>query len=222
MKSSSSVLPNFRSPLLLSLLLLFLTVSCLSTEGIELTSSIQVNYRIPDLNNDVVRNEDTLKVLSARIVFQNMQLNQSGGSSMQLGNQQIVALYSIANNGQDLNLLNGELSEGRYSGLNFNLAQPDDPSLEDPEATIVVAGQYNDDLFKYTTGENFEKSIDFDQAAEIAEFNSSIIISIRPESAKWFLDETGDNILDPSSGSNSSRINANLIDSFQIQTQVFN
>lgn len=199
------------------------TTSCLSTEGVELASTIQVSYNIPDLNTEIVRNEDTLTVFSARLVFQDMQLSQPDDNMEALQSEQVIALYSFANTGRELYLVNKEISEGTYSGLNFDIVQPENQGLEDdPDASIVVTGQYNDELFKYASQQTFEKSMDFDEVADIAQFNSSLQVRIQPESVKWFLDKTTDEILDPNSSSNRSAINANILDSFQIQMSTYN
>lgn len=216
--------------LLLIFALLFLT-SCLDTNFEDPNTAFSLFAELDENNDFFELGGNSVRVLSVRFFVNEIEIEAVGESEFFETDPRYVNLNNFSLSNQ-VTVGSGELFGGSYTGISFNLKLP--PLSTSVNDDILIERNSNGDIVKVNSavingifnGEGFNiifdsterVSFSFDRTIEMPEKNGTLQVNLLANWREWFLNDSREELLDPSINSERELIKENFKKIFTAQT----
>ncbi|MGF1670541.1 MAG: hypothetical protein ACFCU6_08845 [Balneolaceae bacterium] len=222
-----------RNPYFIFLLVLplVLFISCLdsnSNDEFETASFFSLTLNVTNIGGGLFDGQNTMVVESIKFTLRNVELERENQNNLNFGQGLGVASFSTTNT-DDLTLGNGQVGQGLFSGIQFDISKPrSTDSITDTDLveftngevtntfSIVVRGSFNDDNFVFRSDEELAVDLSFESIVNMPANNGLMVIRLLPNANNWFRDEQS-RLINPA-GANEEQIlqiSENIRDSFR-------
>lgn len=218
--------------LLLSFLGLFLASCLTNSQQSEVRDQLLLTLEMSNLNSELIAGDDTVNVAQLRFLYGKTFLLSSNDDTL-LVNDNILQVTHQRSNQEVKGLANGTFeSDNVFSTLNFEIKQAEQSDAgsgsnfdeeaflegesEDQRYSMIINGAYNGEsfIFKSTRNFNFEFPIEDDSGGS----TSGLLYNLpmRSDVISWFLNASGEGLLNPGDPANAATINDNIQQSLNL------
>lgn len=207
----------------ITLLFCFLVSSCLDMDDIEDPNTVfTLGFDIDEgVGNDFIMNGDTLVLIGAKFIIDNIELEASGDNEVFASNNVLVQISGFGI-GDGFQVGNSEIFGGNYTGVKYDLTTADTNSdLNDTDLIVrneegividrfsfAINGVYNNEPFLFKSRLNTQINIDFEENVQMPEKFGTLQAKIIGDWRRWLVKEG--KLLDPTDPSNKEDIEANF------------
>lgn len=217
----------------LPLLGLFL-VSCLTNpqQQNEERDQLLITLELGNINDEIVAGDDTVNVAQLRFLYGETFLLSSNDDTLIVNNNVIQVTHQFSTQ-EVKGLANGTFESDNVFGiLNFEIKQAEQSDAgsgsnfdeeaflegesEDQRYSLIINGAFNGDsfTFKSTRNFNFEFPIEDDSGGSTSGLLYNL--TMKTDVISWFLNASGDGLLDPGDPANAATINDNIQQSLNL------
>lgn len=212
---------------------LILLTSCLTdNQNTETANRLVITLQFAGINNEMIAQEDTLRIRTLRFLYGETTVNNSN-DSLTINDDIIQITHQLFNN-EVKGLANGTFQSNEfYNTLNFEIkqaVQPEEGSgsnfdvdafiegdADDQRYSMIIDGFYNGDPFTFKSTRNFNFSFPIDDNSNGATGNLIYNLPLRAEVSDWFANSADGGLLNPGDPNSASAINDQIEASVYLQ-----
>lgn len=197
--------------------LLLASCSTSSNQTIE-PSTVSYLVKIDGLNEEATTQQDTLRVMTAGIIVENVSMGIDAGPPLTIMPGQAVVSYDKSNSDQHIELASTPIQGNTYRSSSFSVALAEDIQVSHPEYSVYVTGIVNGEEFEFGTDLTFTRGFNFSQPLVVPAQNAAIEIILSTDLRTWFRKPQG-GIINPLEAESQEKIEENIEPSFELDVE---
>lgn len=220
----SSLLLNYKKILLLPIVTL-LFVSCLnSSDQGDLPDQIVITLGFPNINDNIIIENDTISIVRLRLLVGNVNLRNSGSDTLLINQTAFQITHQLSNN-EIRGLASGTFnSDAVFEIFNFEIKQAEQSDIgsdsnvdsdfvegesEDQRYSMIINGAYNGEEFEFKSSRNYNFAFQIENESN-SQGTLLYNLPMRTDPNDWFISPVNNELVNPGNPDNASLINNNI------------